>query len=380
MKSKKLVSLIVFIIATTVFFTGCGSFNDNKKPEGEGEEETLEAQRFTDTYFDVFDTVTTLIAYCEDQESFDKLTKEAYDSFKYYHRLFDIYNTYEGMNNAKTINNNAGKEAVKVEPEFIELIELSKELYSETGGRVNVAMGSVLSLWHEAREVGLSNPEKAYIPDMAELKEAALHCNIDDIVVDKEAGTVYLNDPEMSIDLGAIAKGFAAEKVAQDLENKGYKSFVLSLGGNVRAVGRKGFTIGDGSSLRKDEEESNFPKWVIAIQNPDTESEIAYVSKVELMDTSLVTSGVYQRYYEVDGRRYHHIIDSETLQPENRFLSLTIQTKDSGIADALSTAVFNMDLEEGKAFVESKEGIEALWILPDESLVASSGWVSYEGE
>lgn len=382
MKTKKYFALIILTIATTVFFTGCGSFNNGSAGNsGSEEEKSIEGERFSDTYFDVFDTVTSLIAYCEDKDSFDKLTKEAHSMFRHYHQLFDIYKTYDGLNNARTINKNAGKEPVQVDPELIELIEFSKEVYERTDGKVNIAMGAVLSLWHEARTEGMENPDKAFIPDIDELKKAALHCNINDILIDKEAGTVFLKDPEMSLDLGAIAKGFAAEKVAHGLEDLGYKSLVLSLGGNVRAVGTKGLPDEDLDRTEVSSEDgSQDAKWLIAIQNPDTESENAYIDKIEVEDASIVTSGVYQRYYEVEGKRYHHIIDPETLMPEDRYLSLTIKTKDSGLADALSTGVFNMSFDEGKAFVESMEGVEALWVFPDESMERSSGWESYQGE
>ena len=379
---KLLVILISLTIATTVCLSGCGSFNgensgvqggsnnpagsannpggSTESPGGSTGNTGVKLERFTDNYFDAFDTVITLIAYSESEKAFREMSNLVHKELRRYHYMFDIYQLYDGLNNARTVNKNAGKEPVEVAPEFIELMDASKEIYEESGGKTNIAMGSVLLLWHEAREASLANPEKAYIPDMEELKKAAEHCSFDDIVVDREKSTVFLKDPEMSIDLGAIAKGFAIEKIVAELEEAGYSNFVISAGGNVRASGLKG----DGS------------KWVIAVQNPDTESEEAYIDKVELTDKSLVTSGVYRRFYEYEGKRYHHILDPETLTPENRYLSVSILTKDSGRADALSTAVFNMDLEEGQAFIESLDDVEALWVMPDESIIKSSGWVS----
>ena len=376
MSRKLLVILIIFTIAATVCLSGCGSFNGGNSdtpggstnspggsadnPGGSAGNSGAKLERFSDNYFDAFDTVITLIAYSENEKAFREMSDLVHKELRRYHYMFDIYKLYDGINNARVVNKNAGKEPVEVEPEFIELIDASREIYEESGGRTNIAMGAVLLLWHEAREASLANPEKAYIPDMEELKKAAEHCSFDDIVVDREKSTVFLKDPEMSIDLGAIAKGFAIEKIVAELEEAGYSNFVISAGGNVRASGLKG----DGS------------KWVIAVQNPDTESEEAYIDKVELTDKSLVTSGVYRRFYEYEGKRYHHIVDPETLTPESRYLSVSILTKDSGRADALSTAVFNMDLEEGQAFIESLDDVEALWVMPDESIIKSSGWVS----
>ena len=257
------------MIATTACLSGCGSFNEEKAPE---------LERFSDVYFDAFDTVINIIAYCENQESFDELSDEVHKELLRYHYMFDIYTLYDGVNNARRVNKNAGKEPVEVDPEFIKLLEEAKEMYEQTEGRVNVGMGSVLSLWHEAREAATANPDAAYIPAMEDLKAAAEHCNIDDVVIDKEANTVFLKDPEMSLDLGAIAKGFAIEQIVLKLEEEGHTNFIISAGGNVRTSGLKA----DGS------------KWVVAVQNPKQDQEEAYIDTVEVVDQSLVTSGVYR--------------------------------------------------------------------------------------
>ena len=354
MKRRVFTLLIILMLTTTVLLSGCGSFHDEKSEGGSG------VERYTDVYFDAFDTVTTFIAYCDSKEAFDELSKEVHETLMEYHRMFDIYNEYDGINNIRTINQSAGKDPVEVDPEVIELIELGIDLYGKTGGRVNIAMGSVLSLWHDARKKTKEKPDQAYIPEMNELEKASNHCEISDIKIDKNAGTVYLNDPEMSLDIGAIGKGFSVEKVSRKLESEGHTNFVISAGGNVRASGTK----------------ENEEPWVIAVQNPEENGEGSYVDTVKMDYGSLVTSGVYQRYYEYDGKKYHHIIDSETLMPESRFLSVTIMTDDSGLADALSTGVFNMELEEGQAFIESMDGVEAIWVLSDKTIIKSSGWKS----
>ena len=335
--------------------------------------------RFTDTYYDAFDTVISVIAYCEDRKEFDALSARVHEEFVSYHRLFDIYHEYEGLVNAASLNRLA-KEGRKVEvrAELIELLEFGKEAAEKTGGRVNIAMGAVLSLWHEAREYSADHPENAYVPTEEELKAAALHCDIDDLIIDSNALTVSFADPLMSVDLGAVAKGWAVEKIAQSLIADGTiaspRGMAISAGGNVRVLGPKD---GDGY-------------WTIAVQDPkDGAAADDYADTLQLGDVSLVTSGVYQRYYEAGGKRYHHIIDPDTLRPEDRYLSVTVLTEDSGLADALSTALFNMSIEEGKAFLqslktggESIRGIpaktaEAVWILPDGSLQESPGYAAY---
>ena len=324
-------------------------------------------QRFSDTYYDAFDTPISVIAYCKDEEEFRKLSLEIHEEYIRYHQIFDIYNSYEGWNNAFSVNQRAGsKTMVEVPEELLDILEFSKKMYAATDGRINVAMGAVLKLWHDARENAIDHPESAAVPDAKSLKEAAKHCNINNITIDRRTSSVMLSDALMSIDLGAVGKGWATEQIAKKLEAEGHTGIALSAGGNVRVIGSRE----DGSA------------WNIAIQDPsDGAGAQDYIDTVQIRDMSLVTSGVNQRYFEAQGRRWHHIIDPDTLMPEDRFLSVTIMTKDSGLADALSTALFNMSLEDGRAFLEKinsgeikiqgfeRPSVSAEWVLSDKTLV-----------
>lgn len=318
-------------------------------------------ERYEAQFTDVFDTVTQIIGYSESQESFSEQVRELKEQFDYYHQLYDIYHDYEGVNNIKTINDNAGKEPVTVSPEIIDLLKLGKEAYEKTDGEVNIACGSLLSLWHDYREAGLADPRQAELPSAEELESRAAHTDIEDIIIDEEASTVYLADPEMSLDVGSIGKGYAVQKVADYARAQGMENLLISAGGNVCAVGTK--EEGEG--------------WRVGIQNPDLDSEEGYVQKVVLKDMSIVTSGNYQRYYEVEGKQYCHIIDRDTLMPAEHMASVSVIMEDSGEADAMSTALFNMEYEEGKALVESMEGVEAMWILNDGTIQYSSGFSDY---
>lgn len=320
-----------------------------------------ELKRFDAQFLDLFDTVTSIVGYAEDKEQFTAYAQGFYDELKMYHELYDIYNDYEGINNIKTINDNAGVQPVKVDQKIIDMLEEAVEIGETTGGKINVAMGSVLSIWHDYRTEGIDDPEAAELPTMEELKEAAEHMDISRMQIDREASTVYLPDPNMSLDVGSVAKGYATEMVCQSMEEKGMTYALASVGGNVRAIGSKA----DGSM------------WKVGIQNPDRESDVKYLHTLELKDMSLVTSGTYQRYYTVNGVSYHHIINPDLLIPWNEYASVSIVCKDSGMADCLSTAVFNMELEEGKKLVESLDGVEALWIHPDGSEDYSSGFAAY---
>ena len=346
------------IFIGTVFFAFC-IFAALYNNQNQKQEEKME--RYTASFFDVFDTKTDIISYSTDKELFTEQAAALKERLEHYHRLFDIYNDYEGINNIKTVNDNAGIAPVVVDSEIIALLKLSKEMYKQTNGQMNVAMGSVLKIWHNYREEASNNPKEAKVPPMDMLKEANKYTDINKIVIDEVASTVYLADANMSIDVGSIGKGYAVERIAEYAKEIGMTNILLSVGGNICAVGTKP----DGS------------KWRVGIQNPDTSSKETHVEMVQIADVSVVTSGDYQRYYMVDGERYCHIIDGDTLMPANYFTSVSVILKDSGVADALSTSVFNMPFEEGLAFVNGLEGVEAIWVLHDGSLKYSDGFEQY---
>lgn len=301
-------------------------------------------------YYTYFDTVSYVYSYAGDSaERFSDLSADVSHILKEYHELFDIYHEYSGITNLCTINKNAGGEPVPVEGKLISFLEEAAALYDTTGGEMNVMLGSVLSLWHECREDGTR------IPTDEELSQAAEHTDISCLEIDRENGTVRISDPEASIDVGAFGKGYATEMAARYLEELGAESYVLNVGGNIRIVGEKP----DGSG------------WVTKIKNP-VDEDGPFAATLLLSDTSCVTSGVYERFFTVNGVRYHHIIDRDTLYPSEYYSSLTVVCKNSGLADALSTALFCMPQEQGAALAEQL-GVEVLWIYPDGSTENTPG-------
>lgn len=325
-----------------------------------------ETEKYSTHSFDYFDTVTTITGYAKSQEEFDSVAGGALEELAEYHKLFTIYHRYDGMENLCTINESVEGEhrTVTADPRIIDMLLYAKEMYETTDGTVNIAMGSVLSLWHEYRTEGIDEPWAAKLPPMEKLLEAAEHTDINALVIDEEACTVTLTDPAMTLDVGAIAKGYAVEMVARSLEEQGVTGYVLNVGGNVRTVGAKG----DGE------------KWTVGIENPEEDSADAYLAYLELSGESLVTSGSYQRYYVVDGTRYHHIIDPVTLMPSEGYVSVSVVCKSSADGDALSTALFCMDHEEGLALIESMHDVEAMWVFPDGTKKESSGFAEYKKE
>ncbi|GGG00106.1 FAD:protein FMN transferase [Paenibacillus aceti] len=317
--------------------------------------------KFSDSFFDAFDTMTQVVAYTENEAQFDQYFAKIHERFLELHCLYDIYNNYEGLNNLKTINDQAGIQPVKVDREIIELIQFSKEWYWKVG-ETNIAMGSVLDLWHDYREAGMANPEKAELPPMEALRKAAEHTDFDQVIIDEVNSTVYLADPQMSLSVGAVAKGYATELVAKEMKAAGMNSFMISAGGNIRSVGQPL----DGVRQR----------WGVGIQNPNkliTVEEDNLLDTVFIKDASVVSSGDYQRYYTVDGVRYHHLIDPKTLLPGDYYRAVTVVTEDSGLADFLSTVIFLLPYEESAALVKQLDGVEALWVMPDGTLEATKG-------
>ncbi len=294
--------------------TGCGS----------------SLSRYEAVYTDLFDTDCTFTAYCSSDEEFETASEAVYSELS---RLDALFNIYEGgKGSLKDLNDN--KILENADNDILELLDIGLLFYNLSDGQLNIAMGSVLSLWHDARETGI-------LPEDEELTEASLHCDITDLVID--GSTITLSDPEMTIDVGSIAKGYAADKAAEVASELGLTSFALDLGGNVKTVGEK-----------------PTGKWVIGIRDPDG----GILKTVEVSDQSVVTSGDYERYAEIEGETYSHIINPETLYPAGLYRSVTVICESSSLGDALSTALFCMDIESGKALA-SELGVEVIWVYAD---------------
>lgn len=330
---KKFICLC-FAIGFPVFLTGCPIVVQKAEPQGK-------------TYYTFFDTVSTIYSYAGDDEAvFEENAAAASELLEDYHRRLDIYHEYSGMNNLCTVNKNAGGEAVTVDRETMDFLVYAKDLCAKTNGKLNIMFGAVLKPWHDSRERAADAPGSAAIPGMDTLKAAQTHTGLELLELDEDALTVRITDPDARLDVGAIGKGYATERAARLLEERGAESYVLNIGGNIRIVGHKP----DGSG------------WMTGIKDP-FDHESAYAMYLELADTSCVTSGIYERFFTVDGVRYHHIIDPDTLMPAQYFASVSVITKDSGLADALSTALFCMPQAEGQALIDRlDEEIQVLWI------------------
>ena len=330
--------LCALILTLSMLLCGCA---------GAGEEQ----KRYSATFLTVFDTVTTILGRAESEAAFTAKAQAVHDELLRYHQLFDIYNEYEGLNNLKTVNDHPG-EAVSVDKAIVDMLLDCKAYYELTGGRVNAAMGSVLRLWHEAREDGLNDFANAYLPDGEALAQAAEHADWDDVLIDAVNNTVTIADPGLRLDVGAIAKGWSVQRAAETAP----EGLLISVGGNVCATGPK---------------DSTGTPWVVGVQDPDGGEN--YLHTLYLTRGSMVTSGDYQRAYMVDGELYHHIIDPDTLYPGKLWRAVTVVCPDSGLVDALSTALFLLPMEEGQKLLDVCEST-AMWVDAEGNMYYSTGF------
>ena len=281
-------------------------------------------------FFDFFDTYIQMIIYTESKEEFDAHFDAARQAFAHYHKLFDIFQEYPEINNIATINRYAGVSPVSVDGAVIELLEISKQAYFDTDGAVNIALGSVLSLWRDYRRFGAEYPDEARLPEMNSLHQAAEFTDIHALVIDRQAQTAFLSETGMSLDVGATAKSFAAERVADLLRARGVEAAIINAGGDIVTIG---YALTGGGQA-----------WGIGVQHPDGNT---LLDVVEIENQAVSTSGGYRRAYVVEDVLYHHIIDPETLMPARGFLSVTVVHSSAMVTEILSTALFILPFDIG---------------------------------
>ena len=323
--------------------------------------------KYSRVMLNIFDTEITLIGFAPSEEAFSKAADSTFALLESLDHLFDAYNEYDGLHNLYYLNRHAANEPVEVPQELFDLIDWCQKSWRSGMTDTNIAMGAVLTIWHEYRPAGLADPENAALPPMEDLAAASAHVDFDQVVLDQEKHTVFYSDPYLSLDIGAVAKGYAAD-AAKAMLSREMPSFLLSLGGNVYA----GEPPRDGRA-----------NWAVGVQDPRAAGLNASVSGTDILDIidasslSVVTSGDYWRFYIVDGVRYHHIIDPSTLMPSQKMLSVTVLSESSLLADYLSTALFINSYEDGLQIVEALNGVEAMWVLPGGEIKASSGMANY---
>lgn len=310
-------------------------------------------KKYSESYFGYFDSFAELTVYTNSKEDFLRYSEIVERELKKYHGLLDAYSEYESTANIYTLNERAAHESVEVDPELFDFLQKSKEMYALTDGYTSVTLGSVTRVWKDAIR-------SEAVPNEDTLAEASKHTDIDDLILYEEDYTVRFSDEQLKLDAGALGKGYAADCIADALILEGCEVFLLNLGGTLKAHSKKP----DGTP------------WQAGIQAPDG-GELDGISvnlSSDVYDTvSLSTSGSYHRGFEKDGVVYHHIINPYTKRPENIYTSVSVTCPSAMQADALSTALFSMPLDEGQTLISAHADKEAVWQTAEGEVVTSDG-------
>ena len=303
---------------------------------------------FSDTYFDLFDSYASLTVITDSQDTFDGYNALFEQTVREYHKLLDAYNSYDNAVNVHSLNSAPPISAVQISQQLFDFLSYARHAYSLSRGYTSVTLGAVTSVWKQA--IADEVP-----PSPAMLEAASEHVDVSSLVLDRNALTVTFRDPELRLDVGAIAKGYVADVAAQALIDAGCESFLIDLGGTLRAHGQK----------------ENSKSWRAGITDPRAQESNGF--SLDISGKALSSSGSYHRGFEQGGTLYHHIIDPTTLQPKNTFVSVSVLCPSGADADALSTALFSMSLEDGQALVASLENTDAVWMLTDGSTYTTDG-------
>ena len=331
--NKKMNILAAFLLAASILFSGCApkTQNNTSKP--------LSKSNF------LLGTLVEISLYDKQDE---KIIDEVFN------RISEI-EAKMTINNANTseiiaLNNASGKNEVKLSPDTFFVIEKGKEYSQKSGGKFDITIGPVVKLWNIGTDY-------AAVPEEDELAKAVALVDYTKLTLNSEKLTARLEVPGMKVDLGAIAKGYSADEAARILREHGVKHALINLGGNIMAIGGN----------------PNGNPWKIGIQDPfNPRGDFLGIVPVE--DKTVVTSGTYERYFEENGKKYHHILDPATGYPtENNLHSVSIITEKSVDADGLSTTSLLLGLEEGMKMIESIEGTEAIFVTSDKKVYVTSG-------
>lgn len=341
MKRNKLMAIL---LCCTFVFGGCAE----KREEARQMLTKYSGKDLHEMTTFAMDTVMQFTLYNEEGE---QLLIDAEQEIRRLERLFSV--TIEDSEISK-LNQQAGEGEVSLSEDTIKVLKRGKEIGELTNQAFDIAISPIVKAW------GFTTDGEKHVPSADTLVTLLPLTNAEDLQLNEIDATAQLLKKGMAVDLGGIAKGYTSDAVTALLKEKGVVSGLFSLGGNISAIGTKP----DGT------------KWKIAIENPlDTND---YVGLLEVEDCSVITSGGYQRYFEENGKRYHHIIDSKTGYPAERgLLSVTIISKDGAKADGLSTALFVMGLEDAVELWRNSDDFEAVFVTTEGKVIATEGAATF---
>lgn len=289
-------------------------------------------------------TLVTVTAVAFDTHVGDRAVQAAFSEIK---RLEQLLSTWRADSELSQVNAEAGRRPVTVSRETLEVVSRSLEIAQLTHGGFNIALGPAIEAW--------SVTERQQVPDDHALEQLKLLVDWTSIQIDQTAQTIYLPHKGMRIDVGGVGKGYAADRVVEVMKRAGAKGGVVALSGDMKAFGvlpeRTGFPVG--------------------IRHPREEG--ALIGIIDLQDEAISTAGDYERFFERDGVRYHHILDPHTLQPARGCQSVTVIAKEGTMADGLDTGIFVLGPENGMALIERLPDVEAIIVDANGTLMVSSG-------
>lgn len=321
--------IFMVILTVSLFLTGC----------------TKEKILITDSAY-MLGTYLQISIWAENQQRGKEIIKECFQRIQEIEQKMSV-NIVDSE--VTKINNNAGIEQVAVSSDTAYVLAKAKEYAVQTGGTYDPSIGPLVKLWGI-----MTNHER--VPEKKEIDEAIKYVDYNAIQI-QDGNKIRLINQGMSIDLGGIAKGYAADEVVSILKKRGIEHAMINLGGNVYALGKKT----DGTN------------WKVGIQDP-YEATGTHMGIVEINDRTVVSSGNYERYFMKGNIRYHHIIDPKTGYPaENGVVSTVIISKTSIDADALSTGIYVLGLEKGMKLIENINDVECIIITEDKGVYLSSG-------
>lgn len=288
-------------------------------------------------------------------EQFNDRSAEVSGILGEYHRLFDIYHEYSGVNNLCTVNRLAGGEAVKVDKKLIDFMLYAKELCEATNGEMDVTMAPCCLFGTTAARRRAMTPRPPRFRHWRSLRPPRSTPASVCLRSTRKTALSGSQTPKLRSTSAHLARA-TRRSARRNISNPSARRATCSTSAETSASSAQSPTAAG---------------WNTGIRDPQ-DPDGSFAVSLDLSDTACVTSGTYERYYMVDGEKYHHIIDKDTLYPADYFESLTVVTKDSGLADALSTALFCMSYEDGLALAE-KLGVDVLWIFPDGGIRYTSG-------
>ncbi len=287
-------------------------------------------------------TVVNLTLYTKDDSVFEK----CFDIVREIENKMSLNIKESEINN---INKNGFNNPIKLSDDMYNVIKKSIEYSKLSDGKFDITAGKLVELWN----IGT---DKARLPSQEEIDSSLPFVDYNNIVLNDEDKTIELKKDGMVLDLGGIAKGYAADKLRDYIKSQNIDKAIIDLGGNIYVIGTN----------------PNDKPWGIGIQNPFTDNRNEYIGSVSEADKSIVTSGVYERYFEYDEKKYHHILDTRTGYPvENDIMGVSIVSKDSIDGDALSTSVFAMGIHDGMKLINSLPDVDAVFITKNKEIYLS---------